>query len=178
MIGLTLMGHILTGDDVLSKIGTKHASLVCDPQTCLGSFGESYQITTDEIEKAEKYLVDVWAGARSKFKCETFNKLRIHYVIGSTPKPLHSLPPTSSVIHGHIKRAYYVIKKIINLLNDPNIYLDPLSYGWVSEHDMLIPEKCLNPLPLEMSVVVNVQENVEQRIVHAKGVLKMCYILS
>ena len=33
--------HVLMGDDAVSKIGTKHASLVCEPQEYLSDFGES-----------------------------------------------------------------------------------------------------------------------------------------
>ena len=168
--------HVLTGDDALSKIGTKYASLLCDPQNLLATFGESSQLSNDEIVRAEKYLVNVWTGLRSKFKFETFNKLRVHYVINSTPKPLQNLPPTSCVIHGHIYRAYYVIKKIINLLNDPNLYLDPLSHCWINDNGMLIPEKCINPLPYEYSVICKCTGNCKTKTCVCKRNIKNCVV--
>ena len=37
-----LKAHILTGDDAISKIGTKHASRSCDPHRYLSDFAESH----------------------------------------------------------------------------------------------------------------------------------------
>ena len=42
--------HVLTGDDTLRKIGTKHASLSCDPQRFLDNFAESNKLTRGRIE--------------------------------------------------------------------------------------------------------------------------------
>ena len=49
--------HILTGCDYTSKIGTKHAALMTNPEHCLQDFGTK----TDEssIDKAEEYLTQV-----------------------------------------------------------------------------------------------------------------------
>ena len=168
--------HILTGDDAVSKIGTKHASLFCDPQNLLPAFGDSNHLTSDEIEKAEKYLVDVWAGVRSKHECKTFNNLRLKYVTDSTPKSLNSLPPTSSVIHGHIKRAYYVIKKVIHLLKDPNLTLDPFNYGWINDNDMFVPEKCLNPLPQELTIICKCTGKCSSNACSCKKSFQKCVI--
>ena len=168
--------HILTGDDAVSKIGTKHASLFCDPQNLLPAFGDSNHLTSDEIEKAKKYLVDVWAGVRSKHECKTFNNLRLKYVTDSTPKSLNSLPPTSSVIHGHIKRAYYVIKKVIHLLKDPNLTLDPFNYGWINDNDMFVPEKCLNPLPQELTIICKCTGKCSSNACSCKKSFQKCVI--
>ena len=173
---VVVKAHILTGDDSISKIGTKHASLLCDPQNLLVSFGESSEITEDEIEKAEKYLVDVWAGVRAKTKCKTFNQFRLQNITSSTPKPLNSHPPTSSVIRGHLKRSYYVIKNVVNLLNNPNISLDPLNYCWILDNDMLVPEKCLNPLPEELTVICKCTGKCSTNICSCKRNSQECVI--
>ena len=93
--------HVLTGDDALGKIGTKHGSLSSD-------YAETSQLTEEVQKKAEEYLVHVWAGAKSKPESRTFDQLRKEYHIrAATPKPLQSLPPTSSVIHGHIPERLF-----------------------------------------------------------------------
>ena len=69
--------HILTGDDITSRIGTKVAAMQCNPLDYLGDFGERAELQTDDIAKAEEYLVQVWDGARSKPKAKTFDQLRL-----------------------------------------------------------------------------------------------------
>ena len=59
---------------------------------------------------------------------------------------LDQLPPTSSVIRGHIQRAYFDIRNDITLLEDPP-QLDPLDFGWKDVDGVLLPEKNLKPIP-------------------------------
>ena len=140
--------HVLTGDDSLRKIGTKHASLSCEPQKFLADFAESNQLTEEVVQKAEEYLVHVWAGAKSKPESRTFDQLRVEcHIRATTPKPLEALPPTSSVIRGHIQRAFFVVRNVLCLLGDPHSAPDPTNYGWVMDNDILLPAKCLNSLP-------------------------------
>ena len=54
-----LKAHILTGDDAISKIGTKHASLSCDPHIYLSDFAEAHTLSEEVAQKAEGYLVCV-----------------------------------------------------------------------------------------------------------------------
>ena len=49
-----IKAHSLTGDDYMSKMGTKHAALVCDPVQYLTHF-ERYRHLIGTL--AEKYLV-------------------------------------------------------------------------------------------------------------------------
>ena len=53
---------------------------------------------------------------------------------------LHELPPTSSVIQEHIKRAHYVVYNTINLLRD-NPTMEPRECGWVKQYGLLLPDK-------------------------------------
>jgi len=36
-----IKAHILTGDDCMSKMGTKHTAMVCDPWQYLKNFGKT-----------------------------------------------------------------------------------------------------------------------------------------
>ena len=94
-----IKAHILTGDDCMSKVGTKHAAVVCDPVQYLTNFGETDTLSDQDIPLAEKYLVRVWARARSTTTAEAFDQLRGDYT--SVSSGLDALPPTSSVITGH-----------------------------------------------------------------------------
>ena len=93
--------HILTGDDCISKLGTKHAALASDPVRYLTNFGETDTLSEQNESLAEKYLVRVWAGVRSTTTAERFDQLKIeNYTSASTSAGNDSLPPTSSVIEG------------------------------------------------------------------------------
>ena len=123
MCRILVKEHVITEDDALSKIGTKHSALVAKPQNFLCNFAELPYITNTDMSPAEKYLVHVWSGARSKPTATAFNQL--HSVVHRESVPgLHELPPTSSVIQEHIKRAHYVVYNAINLLHD-NTTLEP-----------------------------------------------------
>lgn len=151
MSKVIVKAHVLTGDDALSKIGTKHAALLCEPLKFLTDFAESDQLTEDTRQNVEQYLVRIWAGAKSKTESKTFDQLRMEWHIRpTTPKSLEALPPTSSVITGHIMRSFYVIRNIICLLDDTSAIRNPINYCWVKDNDLLLPDKCLKPLPHEL----------------------------
>ena len=88
--------HIQTGCDVTSKIGTRLAALKQKPSAYLQKFACQNDLTEEEIEKAEEYLVNVWH-SKSKTECKTFNQLRSTMYI-SKRSPLLGLPPTSHSI--------------------------------------------------------------------------------
>ncbi len=90
--------HVLTGDDTLSKVGTKHAALSCEPEKFLTDFAESDQLTLEVVQKTEAYLVRVWAGAKSKPESRTFNNLRVELHIKATNAEAPGSPTP------HIKR--------------------------------------------------------------------------
>ena len=136
---------MITGDDALSKIGNKHSALVAKPQTFFCNFAELPYITNTDMSSAEKYLVHVWSGARSKPTATTFYQLRLEVHRKSVPG-LHELPPTSSVIQEHIRQGHYVVYNAINLLCD-NPTMDPRECGWVKQDGLLLPDKKLNFLP-------------------------------
>ena len=99
------------------------------------------------IALAEKYLVHVWAGVRSNTTADTFDQLRLENFIKGVA--IDNLPPTSSVIWGHIHRGAYQIRKSCNILEKEarERLDDPLENGWVELFGMLVPAKCMKALP-------------------------------
>ena len=139
---------MLTGDDALSKIGTKHAALTHDPIKYLSSFGESETLCDAELWLIVEYLVKVWAGANTALSFRTFSKLRLHeYTSTKDAKPLDALAPTSNSILGHVYRSFSVIRDVVCLLDHNYHRSDPLQYKWHRESGILLHDMCLNPLP-------------------------------
>ena len=69
---------------------------------------------------------------KSVCTAKKFDELRIMVKKGKAIG-LDQLPPTSSVIRGHIQRAYFDIRNYITPLEDPP-QLDPLDFGWKDVH--------------------------------------------
>jgi hypothetical protein len=145
---LVIKAHILTGDDCMSKVGTKHAAMACDPVQYLTNFGETDILLDQDAALAEKYLVRVWAGARSTTAAETFDQLRVENYLCSSVG-IDALPPTSSEIRGHIQRGAFLVRKACQLLataDEHGARLEPLDHGWEEHFGALLPSKCLKPL--------------------------------
>ena len=141
-----IKAHILSGNDCLSKVGSKHAAIVLNPVQYLVNFADGI-LTDQDIALAERYLVRVWAGVRSTTTAETFDELRLEAYLKGTG--LDSLPPTSSVIRGHIHRGAYLINKSCKLLEDKQ-YEQPdnaLEHGWIEKIGVFLPSKCFKYLP-------------------------------
>ena len=86
-----------SGNDDVSKVGTKHAVLTCDPLS-LTTFAETDSLTTVDISAVERYIVKVWDGACANNIADIFDKLRHDCYLNG--KVLTDLPPTSSVTLG------------------------------------------------------------------------------
>jgi len=126
--------------------------MACDPVQFLTNFGETDILSKQDASLAEKYLVHVWAGARSNTTCETFDQLRLESFISATVG-FEALPPTSSEITGHIQRGAFLVHRACHLLEAVDTRLsesEPLEHGWTEHFGTLLPSKCLNPLPLAM----------------------------
>ncbi|KAH3789797.1 hypothetical protein DPMN_167985 [Dreissena polymorpha] len=170
--------HILTGDECMSKVRTKHAAVTSDPVQLLMNFGETYTLSKQDEALAEKYLVRVWAGARSTTTAETFetSPTRLENYTSASPG-LDCLPPTSSVIKGHIRRGAFLIHRACTLLiniDGPETRLAPVIHGGWEEHlGMLLSTKCLNPLPWSLLILCKCTGKCDTRRCpcHAAGVL-------
>ena len=104
----------------------------------------------------EKYLVRVWSGARSNTTCYTFDQLRLVTYLSASVE-IDALPPTSSEITGHIERGAFLVHRAINLLvtvNEPS-QLEPLEHEWEEHFGVLLPSKCLKPLPRDLLTTCN-----------------------
>ena len=89
--------HVITGDDFLSKIGTKHAAMHFHPVKCQENFGEDPTLTEQITKTVEKYLVQIWAGVGLMTTASSFNELRLEqYQKGG--RYIADLLPTSSTI--------------------------------------------------------------------------------
>ena len=71
-----IKAHILSGDDCMSKVGSKHAAVMFDPEYFLRGFGETKEITDQDFAYTEEYLVKLWSGVKSKSNSKTFDNLR------------------------------------------------------------------------------------------------------
>ena len=67
--------HVLSGNDAVGKVGTKHAALTCNPLS-LTNLAETDPLTTVDISVVERYLVKVRDGACSNNTAGIFDKLR------------------------------------------------------------------------------------------------------
>ena len=153
--------HLGTGCDYLSKIGTKKSALAANPKQNLSSFGEPVNLTEEQISEAEEYLVDVYSGVRtikaakksSKLvqrseRAKSFDDLRFSEYRKKVSALL--LPPTShSIRNAHIRRWFYLYKRMSSLLQDhwDCVTYNPTMYGWKMIDAELYPEKGLNLLP-------------------------------
>lgn len=144
-----IKAHILTGDDVLSKIGSKKSAIKSDPTTYLEQFGETDELTQEDVLKVEKYLLRVWSRNTA---AESFDELRFITYTQKT-NSLDMLPPTSNSIQGHIQRAFVVTRNSVTLLSAKYSTLNPVGNGWEEEDGHLIPAKCLQMVPEDIVMV-------------------------
>ena len=151
-----------------------HAALSCSPEVYLANFGDDEVLTEQDIALAENYLVKVWAGVRSKTTARTMDQLRLEqYVNGSS---LDTLPPTSSVVGGHLHRGDYLIKDTSSLLEPNYNRPDPLENGWISQFGRLLPAKNLKPLPEDILKTCSCQKACNKNICQCKSIGKKCTI--
>ena len=65
VVKTVIKAHILTGDDCMGKVGTKHAAMTCDPVQYLTNFGETDTLSDQDVLLADMYLVRVRAAIAS-----------------------------------------------------------------------------------------------------------------
>ena len=156
--------QVLTGDDYLSKIGTKHAAITSDPIKYLSCFAQSEEISDAEVWQAEEFLVKVWVSARRNTSSRTFSQLRLEeYTSAKNAKSLDTLPPTSSTILGHIKRAHCVLRSFFKIIDDTYESIDYANHGWVWECGFLLPDPCLNPFPSNKTMTCDCKGKCKNR---------------
>jgi len=122
-----LASHYLTGSDVTSKIGTKSAALKAHPENFLRNFGREENGNETDYALAEKFLVQVLKHGSA---CNTFDELRYYTHTGTKNTNLLKLPPTTSALRAHLRRAHFVVYTSASVLSTDKL-LNPLEYGWI-----------------------------------------------
>lgn len=135
--------HSLSGCDTTSKVGTKHAALIRAKgySYLLQDFGKK-DLSDGMLENAEEYLTRVLS---KDFK--VMNDLRIFKYHRMKNLDFMKLPPTSSSLKLHIKRAYLQANRWYTLLEDHVEFHDPTLYGYVEQETGLTPQIITEPLP-------------------------------
>ena len=90
------------------------------------------------MQKAEEYLIQV---LQKNSICKNFNELRSFRYHYSTNNSVCDLPPTTSAIRLHIKRAFYITHLQVTCPNKYGVKLNPLLFGFIQEDDLLVPQK-------------------------------------
>ena len=149
VVKTVIKAYILTGDDCMRKVGTKHAAMTCYPVQYLTNFGETDTLSDQDVVLADMYLVRVWARARSTTTAHTFNQLRVEQYTSSRAG-IDALPPTSSEIRGHIHRGAFLVNRACRLLatdNEREASLEPGEHKWEEHFGTLLHTKCMKRLP-------------------------------
>ena len=141
--------HVLSDNDAVSKAGTKHAALTCNPFS-LTNFAETDSLNLVDISVVERYLVKVLAGARLNTTADTFDKFRHDSYFNG--KALTDLPPTSLAICGHIRWCFCMITNAITLLETHQHDLLHQNFGWTIEGSVMIPTASIQTILPELLV--------------------------
>ena len=115
----------------------------------LTNFGETDTLSDQDVVLGEKYLVRVWARARSTTTAHTFNQLRVEQYTSSRTG-IDALPPTSSEIRGHIHQGAFLVNRACRLLAtyiEREARLEPVEHEWEEHFGTLLPRKCMKRLP-------------------------------
>ena len=99
----------------MSKMDSKHDGLKCDSARYISNFAEKEWLSKQNLTLIKAYFMKIWADINSNTTVTTLNDLRKETYINSYPKgrPIDALPPTSSVVHGHIRCAYFFVRMSI-----------------------------------------------------------------
>ena len=150
--------YIGTGCDYLSKVGTKLGALSAFPEKFLKKFGK-VELDSEQISLAEEYLVNV---LKSNATEKTFDQLRLNQY--EKQLDILDLPPTShSITQGHIRRWWFLTKKLNSLFDDKEFSLDPTQYGWEDKDGHLLPQKNLLSVPDKILTTCSCKHGNEEK---------------
>ena len=92
---------------------------------------------------------------------------------------IDALPPTSSVIRGHIHRGAFLVHRACQLLatdNEREARLVPVEHGWEDHDGTLLPSKCLKPLPLGLLIMCKCAGKCDTRRCACRAAGVLCVI--
>ena len=73
-----------------------------------------------------------------------------------------TLPPTSSSIRMHIKRAIFATYQMVSLTS-PRKALDPRQFGFELDGELLVPSRGSNPIPDDLAIWCTCKKCATQR---------------
>ena len=165
-----IKAHILTGDDCMSKVGTKHAAMTCDPVQYLTNFrhivGNNHAaMPCDPVQ----YLTNFRHIVRPR--CSTSREVHvlgtclgrgqvnhncsyIQPVEGRTKYQLQGWNWCSSPYKQRHKRTYpprslswQQRSRLLATYNERQARLEPVEHEWEAHFGTLLPYKCMKRLP-------------------------------
>jgi len=163
--------HCLTGCDITSKFGTKHAALKIDAKQYLSEFGVNLNSSTldNVISKAGEYLVQV---LKHGSPCKSMDELRYYQYHQTKSCTMDQLPPTSYATRGHILRAMYATHMQINCLRNDS--LDPTQYGFELVDGQLIANKFCRLIPDDLVMCCTCRKCATRRCLCRKNNFPCC----
>ena len=133
--------HCLSGNDAISKFGTKLSALKQLPKANLFNFGKDPRIFDVEemVTNGEQFFIQVM---KPNSFCQSMNALRHDIYHHSKSKSFVDLPPTSLETKGHCFRAFYnTYQYRYAMLVKTMPILNPRDYAYEESDGLLIPAR-------------------------------------
>lgn len=105
----------------------------------------SEEIVEQNICRAENFLVTVLK--KRDVECTTFDEYRVWSYKFRNNIALDELPPISNSIRLHIILAFFIVYTHTHCLNSNASKLDPLSFTYETDEDLLKPQKVKDLFP-------------------------------
>ena len=143
MCSMLPAAHALTGNDIVSKLGTKASAVKAGASKLIKAFGKRVDGSLDNvISNAEEYLVKL-INPRCPYK--TMDELRYYKYHQAKNITIADLPPTSYQLRGHILRALYSTHLQLNCMQ--GVVIDPRQFGFEEDDNLLVPSVLQRILP-------------------------------
>ncbi|KAK7070134.1 hypothetical protein SK128_020161 [Halocaridina rubra] len=142
------MHAVKQGCDYTSKVGTKYAAFMANPDIHLSDFMVATGNMDNAVAKAETYLKQV---LKKGTGMKTMDQLRNYKYHHANRSCLDDLPPTSHAIRLHIRRVYFATHQLVSLLSSCEP-LDPKEFGFELIGNLLVPSKGNNPIPDDLAI--------------------------
>ena len=152
--------HALTGNDIISKFGTKFSALKISPEKYLTYFGKKPDGLDINmvLADAEQFLVQV---LKPGSKCKSLDELRHYMYHYNKSTTIDKLPPTSCAARSHLLRAFLSAFEQTNC--HTRLKLNPLKYGFKYEDGLLVPEVNQRLIPGDLVLNCNCEKCVTTR---------------
>ena len=148
----------MTGCDNSSKAGTKADALKANP--CCVS--EGFRILDPDVW-VQSTAKTCWILLVSSIQKTNSYNWHEQAEIMTRPVPSHQTchPPLLATLKKcsiNISRSFYISYQMCSILDDVKVNLDPTVFGYIMEHDLLLPSNKITQLPEDMTAVCNCQQ--------------------